>query len=313
MIFDTLRGFYHFATDMVPGGLEQVPPRKRQANLWCQDGDPLVSKVTVAGYEDADLAAAVARSLDLLGGLGRMVKPGQTVLVKPNFNSPDPFPASTDLPFLETVVRLLQQAGARVVVGESAGGLWRPTRRVAAKLGVPALLTRLEVEFIAFDDRPRDWVHVSTGGDYLSEAVIPRSVYEADWLVYLPCLKTHSRARFSLSLKQAIGIIHPGQRRRLHASHLEEKAAEINLACQPDLVVMDGRKSFVTGGPNQGQIVEPGVIMASGDMVAIDVEALNILLSYRARNRLVPDPWQSLQIATALKHGLGSRSYRLVV
>lgn len=311
-MFDTLRGFYHFATDAVPRGLEQVPPQKRQANLWCQDGVPLVSKVTVSSQE-AGLAAAVARSLELLGGLGRMVKPGQTVLVKPNFNSPDPFPGSTDLHFLEALVKLLQQAGAKVAVGDSAGGLWRPTRSVVAKLGLPALMARLGVEFIAFDDRPGDWVRVSTGGHYLPEVVIPRAVYEADWLVYLPCLKTHSRARFSMSLKLGMGVIHPGQRRGMHLHHLEEKAAEINLTRQPDLIVMDGRKSFVTGGPSKGQLVEPGVILASGDMVAIDVEALKILLSYKAQNRLMPDPWQSPQIANALKHGLGSRDYRLVV
>ena len=59
-------------------------------------------------------------------------------------------------------------------------------------------------------------------------------------------------------------------------------------------------------------LVEPGVIMASGDLVAIDVEALRILGSYNARNKLLPDPYDSPQIATALKHGLGCREYEVV-
>jgi len=58
--------------------------------------------------------------------------------------------------------------------------------------------------------------------------------------------------------------------------------------------------------------VVPGVIMASGDMVAIDVEALKILGSYEANNRLLPNPCDSLQIATALRHGLGAKEYEVV-
>jgi hypothetical protein len=103
-------------------------------------------------------------------------------------------------------------------------------------------------------------------------------------------------------------------RRYLHRGNLERKAAEINLVWQPDLIIMDGRKAFVTRGPDKGETVEPGVIMASGDMVAIDVEALKILDSYQARNRLLPNPWESPQIVTALRHGLGAGegAYRLV-
>jgi uncharacterized protein (DUF362 family) len=86
--------------------------------------------------------------------------------------------------------------------------------------------------------------------------------------------------------------------------NLEQKVVEINLFRQPDLIILDGRKAFVSGGPERGELVEPGIIMASGDMVAIDVEALKVLKSYPAQNRLDGDPLESAQIATALKHSL---------
>jgi uncharacterized protein (DUF362 family) len=69
---------------------------------------------------------------------------------------------------------------------------------------------------------------------------------------------------------------------------------------------MDGRKAFVSGGPAQGEVAEPGIVLASGDMVAIDVEALKILQSYPARNHLAGDPYILPQVATALRHGLTS-------
>ena len=126
-------------------------------------------------------------------------------------------------------------------------------------------------------------------------------------------MKTHTSARFSGALKLTVGFMHPGERRALHARHLEQKIAEISLCWQPNLVIMDGRKGFVSGGPDKGQLVEPGLLLASGDLVAIDIEAMRILLTYEAKNRLVPDPLQSPQVVTALKHGLGSSGGSYIV
>jgi len=305
---DMLRGLYHFLGDRTPKGLDIVPQKPRKENPFRQDGMVLVSKVHVG----QDLLSSVRRSVELIGGLEKVVSAGDRVMVKPNFNSPDPYPGSTDLDLLRTVVHLIKEAGAKVTVGESAGGIWRPTRIVLEKLGAVRALAEMGVEVIAFDDRPRDWVTVKVGGDYLHEVTVPRSAYEADRIVYVPCMKTHVVARFTLSLKLAMGIIHPGQRRGLHVRNLERKVAEINLVWQPDLIIMDGRKAFVSGGPATGELVEPGVIMASGDMVAIDVEALKILGSYEANNRLLPNPCDSPQIATALRHGLGAKEYKVV-
>ena len=52
--------------------------------------------------------------------------------------------------------------------------------------------------------------------------------------------------------------------------------------------------------------------MASGDLVAIDVEALKIIGSYGAKNRLFPNHYDSPQIVTALRHGLGSKEYKVI-
>jgi len=299
-VSDTLKGLYHLFTDRKPGELESRPPKPRRTAVWLKDGRPLVSKVPAS----EDVKPAVEECLDLLGGLDKAISRGDRVLVKPNFNSPDPFPGSTDLGFLRAVLELLKDAGAEIVVGESSGGRWRPTANTVAKLGVPELLRRMGIEFVCFDVGEAEYIEVPIEGDFLERATVPRVMYEADRLVYLPCIKTHKYARFTMSLKLSVGFLHPGERRALHMGNLEEKAAEINLVWQPDLIIMDGRKAFVSGGPEKGELVEPGIIMASGDMVAIDLEALKVLQSYPADNRLGGDPYQLPQIATALKHGL---------
>jgi len=256
---------------------------------------------------------AVEEAIALLGNLTQIMGKGDRVFVKPNFNSPDPLPAATDLAFLQAVIELILESGAKVTIGESAGAVWRPTRKVFNQRGVPELTRRLGVELIAFDDRPSDWVQIDINGDYLSKVVMPRSAYEADRMIYLPCMKTHVLSAFSGATKLVFGFVAPGQRRGFHRGHLQEKLADVSLCWQPDLIIMDGRKAFVTGGPHGGQLVEPDLVLASGDLIAIDIEAMKVLLEYHASNKIPANPWELPQIATAIKHGLGAAEGKYIV
>jgi uncharacterized protein (DUF362 family) len=309
VLFDRVVGVYHFLGDRIPRDIPCVEPKPRKSNPWLRDNQPIVAKVKAKG----DIRLAIEQAIALLGNLTQIIGKGDRVFVKPNFNSPDPFPAATDLAFLQAVIELILETGAKVTIGESAGAVWRPTRKVFNQRGVPELARRLGVELIAFDDRPDDWVQININGDYLSRVIMPRSAYEADKMIYLPCMKTHILGAFSGAIKLIFGFVAPGQRRSFHLGHLQEKLAEVSLCWQPDLIVMDGRKAFVTGGPDKGQLVEPDLVLASGDLIAIDVEAIKVLLAYRASNKLPANPWELPQIATALKHGLGPGEGKYIV
>ena len=62
------------------------------------------------------------------------------------------------------------------------------------------------------------------------------------------------------------------------------------LEIQEGLIVMDGREAFVSGGPDKGELVRPDLVLASGDLIAIDAEAMKTLLTYGAKNKLSTDP-----------------------
>ena len=307
--YDKAIGLYHFLTDRTPKNTPVVVPKHRTVNPWCRDGRALVARVRRC----EDIRESVDKVIALLGNPRQVIQKGDKVLVKPNFNSPDPYPGSTDLDFLRAVIELLLELGAKVTIGESSGGIWRPTRNVFRKVGVFELAQHLDIELIAFEDRSDDWVRVKVNGDYLDTVSVPRSAYEADKVVYLPCMKTHNIAGFSGALKLAVGFMHPGERRALHARHLNQKIAEISLCWRPDLIVMDGREAFVSGGPDKGQLVRPDLVLASGDLIAVDVEAMKALLTYGAKNKLRADPWQSPQVTTALKHNLGVGKGRYIL
>jgi uncharacterized protein (DUF362 family) len=165
---------------------------------------------------------------------------------------------------------------------------------------------RFGVEIVNFDQG--EFIKKEINGKYLKAVRLPKILTEVDKLILLPCLKTHRFARFTISLKIGVGIMKKIERTRLHVGHLEEKIAELNLAYKPDLIILDGRKAFVTNGPEKGDLVEPNILMAGTDRVAIDVEGLKILKSYKAENKLKADIWQLPQIKRAVELNLGSQS-----
>ena len=124
-------------------------------------------------------------------------------------------------------------------------------------------------------------------------------------------MKTHYLAGFSMSLKLTVGIVHLFDRFILHDDNnmfVSERSAEMNIPIKPDLIIMGGRISFVSGGPAIGQAVHPNIILASGDQIALDVQGVRFLQNYAAVNHLTKDAWDLPQIRTAVKHNLGIKS-----
>ena len=278
----------------------------RRPNPYIQDGKALVSFVPVSGDVEAD----VRRAVDLLGGLDKVVKPQDRILIKPNFNSDDPPPGSTALDFLCAAIELLREHGCQWVhVGESAGRPWVPTEKVFRNTGLSARMAEMQVPLLDFD-RAR-YLDVPISGEFWDRVAYPADLEAFDKIIYLPTMKTHFAAGFSMSLKLTVGLTHLFDRMTLHADNnlfVCQRAVEMGAPVKPDLIIMDGRISFISGGPAIGLAVHPGVILASGDPVALDVQGVRLLQNYAAVNHLTGDAWHLPQINTAVKFGLGVRS-----
>ncbi len=138
-----------------------------------------------------------------------------------------------------------------------------------------------------------------------------RDLEKFDKIIYLPTMKSHFVAGFSMSLKLSVGFTHLFDRTLLHSDNnlfVPQRAVEMAIPVKPDLIIMDGRVSFVSGGPAVGYAVYPGVLLASGDQVALDVQGVRLLQNYAAVNHLSGNAWDLPQIKTAVKHGLGIKS-----
>lgn len=260
-------------------------------------GEPHVRSVEVRS--PASLPEAMAKLVaDLDPGLPAEFA-GRRVLLKANFNSPHRYPATSAPEALAALVALLRSAGAAEIrIGDSCGLRWAPAARVAEALGVPALAARLGVEWVDFDAGP--WVDVPVGGRFFPKVRLAEAAVRAECIVYCCCVKTHPAARFSASLKHAIGFLAPEQRAAMHRGDMAERIAEINAAGTPRLVVADARKCFAAGGPAVGWVRRSGLLLASADRVALDCEAVRILRGFRPRlHRLAADPEDEPQIRAA--------------
>ncbi|MEB3356132.1 MAG: DUF362 domain-containing protein, partial [Synechococcales bacterium] len=145
---------------------------------------------------------------------------------------------------------------------------------------------------------------------------IAQPVLSSDAIVNACCLKTHRfGGHFTLSLKNTIGMVArriPGDghdyMRELHRSANQRlMIAEVNRTYRPALNLIDGVDAFVGGGPEQGQKVRAGVMLASTDRIAIDAVGIAILRMLGTTPEVSSGSiWSQAQIRRAADLGLGA-------
>jgi uncharacterized protein (DUF362 family) len=244
---------------------------------------------------------------------------GKHVALKANYNSADPFPASTHIDTLRAIVENLKAVDAKQITMAERSGMG-DTREVLEHRGVFALSRELGFDAVVLDDVPKeDWVKIDHAGTHwLKGFYIAKVFHDADKVLQTCCLKTHRfGGHFTLSMKNSVGMVAkrvPGgiydYMWELHGSPFQRQMiAEINNRYNVDVAVMDGIKAFATGGPESGSLVEPGLMLASHDRVALDAVGVSILKMYGAKGKVgEADVFEQDQIKRAVELGFGVQS-----
>ncbi len=244
---------------------------------------------------------------------------GDKIALKANFNSADPFPASTHIDTLRAVIGKLKKANISGLTLAERSGMGE-TRSVLEEMGVFDLSDELDFDVTVLDEEDRNqWVKIEKDGTHwIKGFYIPKLFLESDRVVQTCCLKTHRfGGHFTLSLKNSVGIVAKRLPRgiynymaELHVSPYQRlMIAEINKHYGVDFVVMDAIKAFITKGPEQGEVVEPKLILASADRVAIDAVGVAILRNYGVKTSISKGQIFELdQIRRAAELGIGVKS-----
>jgi len=259
---------------------------------------PTVEKL----FSTGDIVSDIRNLVERLGGIRKFVLPSESVLIKPACNSPFAFPATTSLDVIRTVVSLVRTQTDRLAIGDSSGFIHKPTRDAFTGMGLTALAREMGVPLLDFDEH--EWKSRSDPrARRLTQVHITEKLDQFDRIIYLPTMRTHAWARITMALKLGMGFLPVKDRKQMHRTSLEEMIAEMNLYFAPDLVILDGRKCFVSGGPDQGEVRTPDVLFASTGRTIIDIEAVRVLKEFGAEKLDIPAEDVPM-IRTALELGI---------
>lgn len=228
--------------------------------------------VAAADYRREVIEAAVAAALAPLGGMAAFVSPGQRVLVKPNMLAgKEPQRAVTTHPELvRAVIRLAQQAGGLVSVGDSPG-VGSP-RQVAERCGILAVIEETGATFAPFVES----VAVRPSGRTFHQLEIARDLLDAEVVINLPKLKTHQMIGLTCAVKNLFGAVVGMRKPQLHLQAGSDKSffalmlLELADFIRPALTIVDAVVAMEGDGPGSGDPVAIGAILAGRDPLAVD-------------------------------------------
>ena len=227
-----------------------------------QESDLVIAK---GGSPTQLLQAAMAP----LGGMGRFVKKGQRVVIKANIawaRTPDQ--GCTNNPELfSALIKMCYETGAkRVAVWDHTCDNYQFT---FSRSGLKEAGQKAGADVLSGHGRNVYKQVEIPKARKLKTAEILRDVLEADVFINFPIPKQHFATELTLGMKNLIGIVWDME--QLHKIDLHQCIADVNTLRKPDLVVMDAIRILTTNGPKgPGRTEDPGEVIASADVVAVD-------------------------------------------
>ncbi|MGE5553388.1 MAG: DUF362 domain-containing protein [Betaproteobacteria bacterium] len=263
-------------------------------------------------YDAGLIQQALEEAVALVGGWTRFVQRGRRVLLKPNLIAPRrPEQAACTHPeVLRALIRSLKAQGCEVAVGDSAGGAIAgiaPTAQALQVSGWAQVCAEEGATLVNFD-REGALAVPSRTGRMAKEFHLARPVVEADVVINVPKLKTHSNGGYTGAVKNTFGCI-PGLRKAEYhriapeLADFAELIADIHLAARVTLNVLDGIVGMEGAGPTNGRPKKAGVLLVSPDALALDVVAARMI-------GLEPGRLEILQAAARL--GVGESDLKAI-
>jgi uncharacterized protein (DUF362 family)/Pyruvate/2-oxoacid:ferredoxin oxidoreductase delta subunit len=243
----------------------------------------MAEKVAIAGcadYSYAQVLAGVRDVLKPLGGMKAFVKRRDKVLIKPNLLAPKhPDRCVTTHPtMVKAVAELVHEAGGIPTIGDSpaVGGL----RRAAAQAGIAAVAEEVGCTLMEFKEVAE--VRADEACTF-RRFELAKAVLEADVVISLPKVKTHSQTLLTLGVKNIFGCI-PGMRKAqwhlkagIDHAYFAGMLAELCQIVKPALTIADGVIGMEGDGPGSGDPRLLGLILASGNPFALDTTICRII------------------------------------
>lgn len=239
----------------------------------------------IAVEEAPDLVAVMGgepdvmldRALEALGGIGKYVKQGQKVVIKPNIGwdrSPE-LAGNTNPELVKALVKKCLAAGAqKVTVFDHTCDDWQ---KCYTSSGIEAAVKAAGGVIVpANDERYYSKEIALPQGVTLKKAKIHEALADADVWFNVPILKNHGGAKLSGAMKNYMGIV--WDRRIFHSSGLQQCIADIcTWTKKPTLNIVDAYRIMHQNGPqgkSAADVTTVKSLIVSADIVAADTAAV---------------------------------------
>ena len=269
-----------------------------------------VSITPCGSYDRAEAKEALRRVLEPLGGLD-WVREGMTVAVKANLVSGlRPEKAATTHPaLLAALTELLRERGARVVIGDSPGGVYNNiyVNRVYAAAGLK------EAEE-AGAELNRDFGEkqaLNPEGKVLKDLTYTSWLDGADAIIDFCKLKSHGMMGMSGAAKNMFGVIPGTMKPEYHFrfpdhDDFADMLVDLDERFRPALCLVDAVVGMEGNGPTAGTPRKLGFVAASpsphkldqmcAGIIGLEEDAVPTLRAARRRG-LIPDSASGLSVA----------------
>jgi uncharacterized protein (DUF362 family) len=224
-----------------------------------------------------DPESLVRSSLAALGGMGRFIKPGADVIIKPNicvdYHTYE-YAATTNPWVVGALIKLCFEVGAarvRVMDYPFGGTAERAYVRSGIQeqvLAAGGIMETLSSFKFVRTDLPQ--------GVDLRVCDIYDDILQADAVINVPIAKHHSLARLTLGMKNLMGTIK--DRPQMHRK-LGQRLADLTSRIRPTLTVVDAVRILTANGPSGGSlddVLKLDTLIASPDIVAADSYAATL-------------------------------------
>ena len=220
--------------------------------------------------QGADPAENVRRAVEALGGMGKYVRRGARVVLKPNvLTGRAPEYAVTTNPFvMAALTRLCLEAGADdVTVLDNPTSSARPAFEES---GIAQAVQEAGGTVKYLNGRNFEKVEIPQGRILRSWPLVT-DIFEADCFINVPIGKTHGLAGLTLSMKNLMGIM-GGSRGIIHVD-FSQKIVDLSTLVRPHLVVLDATRILTANGPTGGNLADVkqlDTIVAGASAVSVD-------------------------------------------
>ena len=264
----------------------------------------LESKPDLVVVKTTTPETGVISAIEAIGGIGKFVKTGDVVVIKPNMAFPNPpaWGSTTSPEIIIAVVKLCLDAGAKSILVIDHP-MARPDQCLQ-RTGIASACEKLGSDKVkaSVAMEQRDYVEVKLEkAKVLEKTEVHKLLMRTDAFINIPVAKSHSATTVSFGMKNLMGLI--WDRAYLHQKiDLHQGIADLCTFIKPSLIIMDGTKALATKGPEgPGMTVKPDTIIAGTDQVAVDSYTLGLSTwNGKAYN---PSDVKHISLANALKIG----------